>query len=341
MNIGSKIKELRLGKSITQEQLANYLSVSTQCVSKWENNVTMPDIQMLPLISAFFGVTIDELFDLTDDIHITRIEAMIETKRLLDYEEFQQAEKFLTKKEYENPINAKYKEVLSALYNHMADGYRYMAEIKAKKAIELEPEKKYHHTLLRMAEQGNQIDWNFENHTKRIDYYFKFVSEHSVYDRGYVCLIDELIAANRFDEAEQVICKMDKNVPCVKSSFYMGYIKWVKNERNKAHELWQNMLTEYKEDWQAYALLGDCMASYCEYEQAITYYEKSLELQNVPRYTDSQISVAMIYEIIGNKDKAKEAWQKVLDILKNEHHIEEGWFIEKTEEEIRRLNSTN
>ena len=61
MNIGYKIKELRLGRSLTQEQLAGFLSVSTQCISKWENNVTMPDIQMLPEISTFFGVTIDEL----------------------------------------------------------------------------------------------------------------------------------------------------------------------------------------------------------------------------------------------------------------------------------------
>ncbi len=66
MNIGYKIKELRLGKSMTQEQLAAQLSVSAQCISKWENNVTTTDIQMLPQISTLFGVTIDELFNLPD-----------------------------------------------------------------------------------------------------------------------------------------------------------------------------------------------------------------------------------------------------------------------------------
>ena len=54
MNIGYKIKELRLKRSLTQEQLASFLSVSTQCISKWENGVTMPDIQMLPKDIYFF-----------------------------------------------------------------------------------------------------------------------------------------------------------------------------------------------------------------------------------------------------------------------------------------------
>lgn len=65
MNIGNKIKALRLKASATQEMLAEALGVSSQSVSKWENNVCAPDISLLPEISEFFGVTIDELFDLS------------------------------------------------------------------------------------------------------------------------------------------------------------------------------------------------------------------------------------------------------------------------------------
>ena len=65
MDIGNKIKRLRLNACLTQEQLANKLGVSTQSVSKWETGVTMPDITLLPSIATEFGVTIDEIFDLT------------------------------------------------------------------------------------------------------------------------------------------------------------------------------------------------------------------------------------------------------------------------------------
>jgi transcriptional regulator with XRE-family HTH domain len=62
MNIGKNIKELRAEKGITQEQLAEYLSIAYQLVSKWENNVTAPDLHLIPAISEFFDVSIDDLF---------------------------------------------------------------------------------------------------------------------------------------------------------------------------------------------------------------------------------------------------------------------------------------
>lgn len=66
MELGNKIKTLRLKAGLTQEKLADELNVSFQTVSKWENNVCAPDISMLPKLSVFFGVTIDELFNLTN-----------------------------------------------------------------------------------------------------------------------------------------------------------------------------------------------------------------------------------------------------------------------------------
>lgn len=61
-NIGNKIKELRQQKRITQNQVAMKLGVSSQAVSKWENNLSCPDIMLLPRIAKLFDVSIDELF---------------------------------------------------------------------------------------------------------------------------------------------------------------------------------------------------------------------------------------------------------------------------------------
>lgn len=63
MEIGDKIKSLRKAKKLTQEQLAEYLHVSSQAVSKWETGASTPDVDTLPKLAVFFGVTMDELFD--------------------------------------------------------------------------------------------------------------------------------------------------------------------------------------------------------------------------------------------------------------------------------------
>lgn len=61
--IGRKIRALRKNKNMTQEQLAEVLSVSSQAVSKWENNISVPDIGLLPVIARYFGITMDEFFN--------------------------------------------------------------------------------------------------------------------------------------------------------------------------------------------------------------------------------------------------------------------------------------
>ena len=63
MTIGEKIKKLRQKDNITQEKLAEYLGISFQSVSKWENNIALPDVTLIVPIANFFGVTTDELFD--------------------------------------------------------------------------------------------------------------------------------------------------------------------------------------------------------------------------------------------------------------------------------------
>jgi len=66
MTIGEKIKQLRREQGITQEKLAEYLNISYQAVSKWENNSALPDISLVVPIANFFRVTTDVLFDVED-----------------------------------------------------------------------------------------------------------------------------------------------------------------------------------------------------------------------------------------------------------------------------------
>lgn len=61
MTLGTNIKRLRQNKGITQEQLGDVLNVSSQAVSKWENESALPDIMILPELAEYFGISIDEL----------------------------------------------------------------------------------------------------------------------------------------------------------------------------------------------------------------------------------------------------------------------------------------
>ena len=65
LRIAENIKRLRQESQLTQAQLADRLGVSYQAVSRWENETTYPDIELLPSIATLFGVTVDHLLGST------------------------------------------------------------------------------------------------------------------------------------------------------------------------------------------------------------------------------------------------------------------------------------
>ncbi|WP_026665303.1 helix-turn-helix domain-containing protein [Butyrivibrio sp. FC2001] len=61
--IGGFLKELRKGKGLTQEQLAEQFGVSSRTVSRWENGNNMPDIDLLIELSDYYEVNLREILD--------------------------------------------------------------------------------------------------------------------------------------------------------------------------------------------------------------------------------------------------------------------------------------
>ncbi len=62
MSIGSQIALYRKSLHMTQEELGRLVGVSNQAVSKWESEISMPDIMLLPRIASVLEITLDDLF---------------------------------------------------------------------------------------------------------------------------------------------------------------------------------------------------------------------------------------------------------------------------------------
>lgn len=77
LNLGQKIRELRQRDGRTQETLAEAIGVTSQAVSRWEANGGYPDMEMIPSIAHYFGVSIDELFGYNNERSKT-IDALVE-----------------------------------------------------------------------------------------------------------------------------------------------------------------------------------------------------------------------------------------------------------------------
>jgi transcriptional regulator with XRE-family HTH domain len=59
--IGNRITKYRKAKGMTQEELANQLGVSSQAVSKWENDASCPDVGLIPQLCKVLGISTDTL----------------------------------------------------------------------------------------------------------------------------------------------------------------------------------------------------------------------------------------------------------------------------------------
>jgi transcriptional regulator with XRE-family HTH domain len=70
MGLGSKIQDKRKALGLTQEQLADQLHVTRQTLSKWEGNISKPDIDSLTAMAKIFGCSVNDL--LADDVPVEK-----------------------------------------------------------------------------------------------------------------------------------------------------------------------------------------------------------------------------------------------------------------------------
>ena len=124
MSIGIQIKKLRTEREMTQEQLADYLGVTSQAISQWECEKSLPDITQIPTLARIFDVTADILLDMDAEREAGEVEEFLQAFRELSRkQEWEKQFKLASDMHQKYPSNFyvmdKYMEVL---YMEILDG---------------------------------------------------------------------------------------------------------------------------------------------------------------------------------------------------------------------------
>lgn len=323
MEFGKKIKQLRFRVGLTQEQLAERLGISPQSVSKWETGVTMPDISLLPVLAEAFGVTIDELFDLSAEQKLRRIESRLATEEELTTDVFREYEEFLKSRLSENKGDLEAQSLLARLYHHRMEADSRRVKKYARAVILAKPEEKNCQWLLDKAEGQYVWDWNVANHASTIDFYKEVIAG----DRGtpaaplpYYYLIDNLLADHRTEEARDYLEKVAALPACrpFLIPVYRAHIALAEYDEKTADGIMEQALAA---DGENGGLLFEAAQYYArkgEYEKAVGFYERSFGLEPKPRYTDALQGIAVICEILGDVPGSLRAYDRMLECVKTE-----------------------
>ena len=325
MDIGSKIKSLRHKCALTQEQLATRLGISTQSVSKWETGVTMPDITLLPSLSGELGVTIDELFDLSVNQRLQRIENRLDTEEEISAAAFEEYVTYLEQQLRENGDKSRILSLLANLYHHRMESDSRRVSRYAREAIMLSPEKKDCQWLLQRAEGAVAWDWNVSNHTEIIEFYKSVIESNNGKEKAaspYYYLIDNLLADHRADEAEKyldVLATLPAHKPFL-IAVYRAHIALARYDEQRAEQIMRDGESAYGDNSGFIFEAAQYYAKKCDWQKAIEYYERSFRMEEneKPRFTDALSAIATVYEILGDYPRSLATHERVISCLKDE-----------------------
>ena len=337
MEMGKEIRRLRNARGLTQEALAAALNVTAQTVSKWECGNSVPDVQLLPEIAVYFGVTIDQLFAMSPEQQLERLENHIYTRGLFGEAEERQIEQQL-RGIAENPEYAgRAQLVLTKLYNNQAEQYRLLAVEHGKKAVELTGGDPDAVSELANAWGSYMPDWNIRNHHALIEWYSDYCRRNPTNRAALMWLLDNLIDDRRLAEARDWLEKLAQTDQSFRTPLYRYLIALAAGENGEAETQLRRLEAMEGQEWSWALTLGDVCTLRQEYDRAVEWYRRAQEMQPSPKFIDSAASIAHICEIRGDKPGAVKAYREVLRLLREEWGIVSGEEHDAVERAIRRL----
>ena len=340
MELGKKIRQLRFRAGLTQEQLAEKLGIGAQAVSKWENAASMPDITALPLLAEIFGVSIDDLFDLTSEQRLNRIENRLDTEEDLPQDLFVEYEAFLKGQLGEAQHKKRATGLMAYLYWHRMESYARKASRYAREAVQAAPNEKDCQWILQKAEGHATWDWNIANHSKAIEFYRGLVEENPGARLPCAYLLDNLLADHRADEAEQLLQRYAAlpDVSAVHAGIYRAHIALARFDEPAADKIMEELGRKYPDDFIYLFEAAQYYARKCDYDKAIGLYERSFALETRrPRFQDELMAIAEIQEIRGDCRKAAETYDRIIRLLEEEWGMTEEVELQHAKRERARL----
>lgn len=337
MNIGKQIKTLRLAKGVTQEELAEYLGVSFQAVSKWETQTSTPDITLLPNIAIFFGITIDELFQIPNEAEFERIENMFWHERRINSETFHHCVQFLEHVLQDDPKNVRAYICLAYLYNHRAKSDHELASEYAKKVLAINPSEKAGWVAYLEANNGVCGDEWYDNHFEVISYFKEFLKINPDNTLGLYGIIENLLDDDRYEEAVPYIERIRIAAKNYQYEIYMGDVMLGKGQLKEAETYWNAAVAHFPEAWQVYCCRADRLKKLGKYHEALADYENCFLIQKPPRITDGLHSMAQLHELLGDYTAAINDRERLIKCLQEEYNTFSGEGINSQKREIARL----
>lgn len=333
MDIGSAIKKLRLDRKITQEEVARYLDISYQAVSKWETGVSLPDIALLPKLASFFGVRIDDLFSVSHEDELERVDHILSYEQLTE-QSYLYAKRALDASLLDNADDVHALKSYARLHLEKSNNDLLEAGRMLEKAMELSPLDEEIYGLYRQARGGgvykahSDDDWFIrvcEPYAKRFPQNTKLI----------VMLVEAMIRMRYFDKAEDHIrmMQLDSNDEYLRQ-IYLGDLELARGNLDHAKAIW-NTISE--ENSMAQYEAGERFNRINEYEQAIKCFWNAFHTAAPPRYLDAVFSLAFLYTKLGRNAEAIEAWQLIINTLASDHNEHDSNTVDWAHREIRKL----
>ncbi len=337
MEMGKEIRRLRNARGLTQEALAAALNVTAQTVSKWECGNSIPDVQLLPEIAVYFGVSIDQLFAMSPEQQMERIENHIYDRGMFTEAEERQLEQQLGVFAEDPALEGRAKLLLTKLYNNQAEQYRLLAVEMGKEAVEKTDGGHDAVSELANAWGSYMPDWNVRNHHALIDWFSDYCRRHPDNRAALMWLLDNLIDDRRLTEAREWLEKLARIDSSFRTPMYRYLIALAAGEKDESEKQKRELEALADSEWCCALTLGDICTQRQEYDEAVAWYRRGQQLQPSPKFTDSATSIAHICEIRGDREGAIEAYREVLRLLKEDWGIVSGEEREAVERAIRKL----
>ena len=227
--------------------------------------------------------------------------------------------------------------LLTKLYNHQAEQYRLLAVKTGKEAVEKTGGDSDAISELTNAWGSYISDWNVRNHHALIEWFGDYCRRNPTNRAALMWLLDNLIDDRRLAEARQWLDKLAGMDDTFRVPMYRYLIAQAAGEKEEAAACLNELESMKDQEWCWAVTLADIYTLRQEYDKAIAWYRKGQELQPSPKFTDSAISIAHIYEILDDAPKAIEAYQEELRLLREEWGVVKGEELDEVERAIRRL----